>query len=99
MRCTLFAAAMVVSTGALAPPVMPWPALRGQEKDEPLVLKHKGFVYGVAFSPDGKTLAAGSYAVVKLWEPATWKELAVLEGHTQPVDTVAFSPDGKTLAS
>src|SRR6476659_186112 len=72
----------------------------GQEKAEsPIVLKHKGFIYGVAHSPDGKTLAAGSNPVIKLWEPATGKELAVLEGHTQPVDTVAFSPDGKLVAS
>ena len=60
----------------------------------------------VAFSPDGKTLAAG-YGVggggggVVLWDVAARKRLAddplpVKEGYVQ---SVAFSPDGKTLAA
>ena len=60
----------------------------------------------VAFSPDGKTLAAG-YGVggvgggVVLWDTARRerlqeKPLAVTEGY---VRGVAFSPDGKTLAA
>ena len=53
----------------------------------------------VAFSPDGKTLAAASYDLtVKVWDVATRKELATLQG-TEAVWSVAFSPDGKTLAS
>ena len=36
---------------------------------------------------------------VKLWDVATGKLLASLQGHTGGVYSVAWSPDGKTLAS
>jgi len=36
---------------------------------------------------------------VKLWEAATGKLLATLQGHTGDVWSVVWSPDGKTLAS
>ena len=71
----------------------------------------EGSVVSVAFSPDGKTIAAG-YAVdnpdnpggasgVVLWDAAGRKRLvaaplAVKEGS---VRSVAFSPDGKTIAA
>jgi len=67
-------------------------------------------VYSVAFSPDGKTLASGSYAgTVKLWDVASGEELSTLLSVSTDtggaysgwytVYSVAFSPDGKILAS
>ena len=58
----------------------------------------------MAFSPDGKTLAAGSGdGKVWLWnltDPARPTRLGQpLTGPTSVVDSVAFSPDGKTLAA
>jgi len=60
---------------------------------------HMGPVNGVAYSPDGKTLASGGGKTIKLWDVATGKELVTFQGHTLGVYAVAFSPDGKTLAS
>ncbi|MFO0964785.1 MAG: WD40 repeat domain-containing protein [Gemmataceae bacterium] len=53
-----------------------------------------------AFSPDGATLAAAcDDEAIRLWDVATRKQTATLEGHTEPIDALAYTPDGKTLAS
>ena len=53
----------------------------------------------VAFSPDGKRLAVATGAGIWFYDAQTYREIALLTGHTGVVRAVAFSPDGKTLAS
>jgi hypothetical protein len=51
------------------------------------------------FSPDGKTVAAGSQeGAVNLWSVPTGQPKEPLRWHVRPVLAVAFSPDGRWLA-
>ncbi len=58
-------------------------------------------VRDVAFSADGKWLAAGGCGdkTVHVWEVAAWKKVATLTGAKDSYYSIAFSPDGRTLAS
>jgi len=54
----------------------------------------------VAFSPDARFVAAGSYDyTVRLWRVIDGSPVLTMTGHTDYVAEVAFSPDGQTLAS
>ena len=61
-------------------------------------ISHKGAVYVVAWSPDGKLLAsAGQYGTVILTRVATGKEVLRFRARGA-VKGLAFAPDGKSLA-
>ncbi|MHC4177657.1 MAG: protein kinase domain-containing protein, partial [Planctomycetota bacterium] len=62
-------------------------------------LPHGGPVWGIAFSPDGKTLASVAYdSPVRLWDMETGLLRETL-GEPGYGIAVAFSSDGKTLAT
>ncbi|MFH0992126.1 MAG: caspase family protein [bacterium] len=57
-------------------------------------------VKSVAFSPNGKILAAGcSDKTIKMWEVASGRFIGSGEAHTDDVRSIAYSPDGGLLAS
>jgi WD40 repeat protein/tRNA A-37 threonylcarbamoyl transferase component Bud32 len=53
----------------------------------------------LAFSPDGRRLAAGELDAIRLWDVATGKELSTLHGGLASVFALAFSRDGRQLAA
>jgi WD40 repeat protein len=61
---------------------------------------HTGWVEGVAWAPDGKTLATASADMTaRIWDGATGRTLRTLTGHFSKVSGVAWAQDGKTLAT
>jgi dipeptidyl aminopeptidase/acylaminoacyl peptidase len=94
--------AAVLLTACLALPH----AIRGDEPAKPpaapapLTVRHTAMIITAVFSPDGKTLATGGWDnLVRLWDPATGKEVGQLKGQQGAVYHIAFAPDGKTLAA
>ena len=62
-------------------------------------LTHRGAIYGVSFSPDGKTFATASMdKTIRIWN-LEGKMLKALLGHNRMINSVDFSPDGTMLIS
>src|SRR5262249_54848857 len=61
---------------------------------------HSGYVFALAYSPDGALLASGGIDhTVRVWKVAGGALLHELRGHDQLVQKIVFSPDGSRLAS
>ena len=58
------------------------------------------YVDSVAWSPDGKRIASGSYDnTVQVWDAIDGSNVFTYKGHSDVVESVAWSPDGKRIAS
>src|SRR5215470_13916762 len=75
-------------------------ALQSCGKESATLRGHSLALASVAYSPDGKYLATGSYdRTAKVWDTKTNRELITLKGHQAAVEAVKFSPDGTRLAT
>ena len=74
----------------------------GRHTSEPSSGQYVYWSSAVVFSPDGTTLASGSFgqATIRLWNANTGNHLRTLiRTYGWGLEAYAFSPDGTTLAS
>jgi len=75
-----------------------WDSATGHEM---LSLSGFDWLSSVAFSPDGRLLAASHRGGIRIWDTSTWHEIQSisLSPREWVVQCVAFSPDGRWLAA
>ncbi len=88
---------LTLVTGAVGGTVRLWRVAEGQLNST--VLATGARLKAIAFSPDGKLVAAGGEHSVSLLGIGKDSRQQRLEGHQRLVQAVDFSPDGKLLAS
>jgi len=71
-----------------------------EKQVERFELRHGGRVDSVVYSPDGATIATGSWdKTVKLWDAASGQERATFKWPIGRVYCLAYAPDGLRLAA
>lgn len=66
---------------------------------KPVSASHLSLVESLAYAPDGRYLASGSYGEVTLWDAQTGMARRKWTGFAASVVALGFSPDGKYLAT
>ncbi len=72
--------------------------LVGPDK-KPVKAAHLSLVESLAWSPDGKYIASGSYQEINLWDAKTGEFVRKIPGFSERVMCMAFSHDSKLLAA
>jgi WD40 repeat protein len=62
-------------------------------------VKHDRIVESLAWTSDGKKLISGSHKLIRIFDTATWQQIAILEGHTSIVGAISLSQNNRFLAS
>ncbi|WP_179468207.1 nSTAND1 domain-containing NTPase [Mycolicibacterium vinylchloridicum] len=77
-----------------------WDARTGRPIGDPLTAQ-SDLIYELAFSPDGRRLAAASSSdTIVIWDVDSGQPVGEpLSGHLGELGSIAFSPDGRYLAS
>ena len=71
----------------------------GRQAGTSVLRGHTSYIYPVAYSPDGRWIASGSWdKTVRLWDAVTGESCAILP-HPGSVRALAFSPDSSWLVS
>ena len=110
---TLLAGCQTTQPAPPVPTATPLPALQritlenaGKIRQVNKLDLNRGAVRGVAWNPvwgtgipGSRLLAVAPYNQVQVWEIATMKRLATLQGHQYQINGMAWSPDGRLLAS
>ena len=61
---------------------------------------HDDTVFGIAITPDGKTVASGSSDnTIKIWDLATNRCRLTIRVHIEPIIGIAITPDGSKVLS
>ncbi|KAG2343290.1 WD40 repeat-like protein [Suillus weaverae] len=62
-------------------------------------LKHNWIVWSLAWTSDGKRIISGSVSPIRIFDTATWQQIAILEGHKSVVTAITLSRNERLLAS
>jgi len=62
-------------------------------------IRHDSMVWSLAWTSDQKKLIAGSLSSIRIFDTATWQQIAILKGHTQGVRSLSLFQNDRLLAS
>ncbi|KAG2038675.1 WD40-repeat-containing domain protein [Suillus americanus] len=86
-----------IATGGFKDGVKIWDAKTGELI---ATLKHYGLIVSsLAWTSDGKKLISASYSPIRIFDTATWQQIAILVGHKYWVNALSLSQNNRLLAS